>query len=117
MATYDFTPVNGGANTTGTLETTAAVAMYKITIRSTSNGDNTAVNLDDNDGAHGSLYDLILREIQPLMAWAPNTTGGVIHVVVDSHSNSAAAIKARLANLSGIGTDTAVAAAASFVIS
>ena len=117
MATYDFTPENGGANTTGTLETTAAVAMYKITIRSTSNGDNTAVNLDDNDGAHGSLYDLILRETAPLMAWAPTGGGGVIHVVVDSHANSAATLAARLEALSGVGTDTIVEAAASFVIS
>lgn len=119
MATYDFTPKSTtGANAVGTLETTGAVAMYKITVDADSDGTvDNPVDLRGVDGAHGSLYDLILREIQPLMAWAPNTTGGVIHVVVDSHSNSAAAIKARLANLSGIGTDTAVAAAASFVIS
>lgn len=117
MATYDFTPVNGGANTVGTLETTAAIAMYKITVRSTSNGDNTAVDLRGVDGAHGSLYDLILRETAPLMAWAPNDANGVIHVVVDSHANSADALAARLEALDGVGTDTAVAAAASFVIS
>lgn len=118
MATYDFTPVNGGANVVGTLETTAAIAMYKITIDADSDGTvDNPVDLRGVDGAHGSLYDLILREVQPLMAWAPDGATGVIHVVVDSHANDAAAIKARLTNLSGVGTDTAVAAAASFVIS
>ena len=118
MATYDFTPVNGGANTVGTLETTAAIAMYKITVDADSDGTvDNPVDLRGVDGAHGSLYDLILREVAPLMAWAPNGDTGVIHVVVDSHANSAAAIKARLVALSGIGSDTAVAAAASFVIS
>lgn len=116
MATYDFTPVNGGANTVGTLETTAAIAMYKITVRSTSNGDNTAVDLRGVDGAHGSLYDLILREIAPLMAFGVNDASGVIHAVVDSHANSAATLAARLEALSGVGTDTIVEAAASFTV-
>lgn len=118
MATYDFTPKSTtGANVVGTLETTAAIAMYKITIRSTSNGDNTAVDLRGVDGAHGSLYDLILREVAPLMAWAPDGATGVIHTVVDSHANSAATLAARLEALDGVGTDTIVEAAASFVIS
>ena len=122
-ATYDFTPAartaasHGGNNTVGTLETTGAVAMYIISIKSTSNGDNTAVDLRGVDGVHGSVYDLILREVAPLMAWAPNDNTGVIHVVVDSHANSAASLAARLEAQDGIGTDTTVAAAASFVIS
>lgn len=116
-ATYDFTPVNGGANTVGTLETTAAIAMYVIAIKSTSDGSDTAVDLRAVDGAHGSVYDLILRELAPLMAWAPNDGTGVIHVVVDSHANSAATLAARLEAQSGIGTDTTVTAASSFVVS
>ena len=112
-ATYDFTPANGGANTTGTLETTAAVAMYKITI---GNGSGGQVDLDDVDGAHGSVYDMILREVAPLMAWAPTGGGGVIHVVVDSHANSAATLLARIENIDGVGNDSTVEAAASFVI-
>jgi hypothetical protein len=115
-ATYDFTPVNGGANAVATLETTAAIAMYKITVRSTSNGDNTAVDLSSNDGAHGSLYDLILREVAPLMAYADAGSNGTIHVVVDSHANSAATLAARLEAQDGIGTDTIVEAAASFAV-
>jgi hypothetical protein len=124
--THDFTPKanaglasTGGNNAIGTLETTGAVAMYIISLKSTSNGDNTALALNgaDVDGANGSLYDLFLREVAPLMAWAPDGASGVVHVVVDSHANSAAALAARIENLPGVGTDTTVAAAASFVIS
>jgi hypothetical protein len=113
--TFDFTPKSTtGANTVGTLETTAAIAMYKITV---GNGSGGATDLRAVDGAHGSVYDLILRELAPLMAWAPNDNTGVIHVVVDSHANSAATLLARIENIDGVGSDSAVAAAASFVIS
>lgn len=124
--THDFTPKAnagltsvGGNNTIGTLETTGAIAMYIISLKSTSNGANTALALNgaDVDGANGSLYDLFLREVAPLMAWAPDGASGVVHVVVDSHANSAAALAARIENLPGVGTDTTVAAAASFVVS
>jgi hypothetical protein len=113
--TFDFTPKSTtGANTVGTLETTAAIAMYKITV---GNGSGGATDLRAVDGAHGSVYDLILRELAPLMAWAPNDNTGVIHVVVDSHANSAATLLARIENIDGVGSDSAVVAAASFVIS
>ena len=115
-ATYDFTPANGGDNVVGTLETTAAIAMYVIAIKSTSNGDDTAVDLRAVDGAHGSVYDLILREVAPLMAFAVDDNSGVIHVVVDSHANSAATLAARLEAQDGIGTDTTVTAASSFTV-
>jgi hypothetical protein len=117
MATYDFTPVNGGANVVGTLETTGALAMYIITVKDDSN---TAVDLRDEDGVHGSLYDLILREVAPLMAFAPDGATGVIHVVVDSSANSAATLQARirqLASATPADNDSTVAAGASFVIS
>jgi hypothetical protein len=116
MATYDFPPVNGGANTTGTLETTAAVAMYKITVKDDSN---SAVDLDGQDGAHGSKYDLILREVAPLMAWAPTGGGGVINVVVDSHANTAATLQARVRAIMEVTAgqnDSTVEAAASFTV-
>ena len=117
MATYDFTPVNGGANAVGTLETTGALAMYLISLDSDSDGtDDAPVDLRGVDALHGSLYDLILRELQPHMAHAINDATGVMSVVVDSHSNTAASIKARLVALSGIGTDTTVEAAASFAV-
>ena len=118
MATYDFTPANGGANEVGTLETTGALSMFLISLDSASDGtDDAPVDLKTaNDGAHGSLYDLILRELQPHLAHAVDDTSGVMSVVVDSHSNTAASIKARLVALDGIGTDTTVAAAASFAV-
>jgi len=109
MATYDFTPANGGANVVGTLESVAQLKAFVIGVDSDSDGsDDAPVDLRAVDGAHGSLYDLILRELQPLMAFAPDGATGVIHVIMDGHAVDAASIKARLANLSGIGTDTTV---------
>jgi hypothetical protein len=114
--TYDVTPVNGGANAVGTLESTAQVVMYKITVK---NDSDTAVNLQVNDGETGSLYDLILREISPMIAWAPADTTGVINVVMDGHHNSAAALQSRirqLASATPANNDSTVEAAASFTV-
>lgn len=113
---FDFTPVNGGANTVGTLESVVQLAAYVITLRSTSNGSNTAIDLRAVDGAHGSLYDLVLRELQPLMAFAPNGDTGVLHVIVDGHAVDAATLAARLENLSGVGTDTVVTLGTSITV-
>ena len=117
MATYDFTPVNGGANTVGTLESVVQLAMYKITVKDDSN---TAVDLRANDGAHGSLYDLILREVAPLMAWAPNADTGIINVVVDGHAQSAATLQDRIRQIASAtpsANDSTVEAAVSFTVS
>ena len=116
MATYDFTPVNGGANTVGTLESVVQLAMYKITVK---NDSNTAVDLRANDGAHGSLYDLILREVAPLMAWAPDDNSGVINVVVDGHAQSAATLQARIRQIASAtpsANDSTVEAGVSFTV-
>jgi hypothetical protein len=117
-ATYDFTPLaTTGANTVGTLETTAAIAMYIITVKDDSN---TAIDLQTVDGVHGSLYDMILREVAPHMAWAPAAGNGLIYVVVDSASNSAETLQARvrqLASATPAVNDSTVTAGASFVIS
>jgi hypothetical protein len=114
--TYDVTPANGGANAVTTLESTGALAMYKITVRSTSNGANTAVTLSGVDGAYGSVYDQILREIQPHLAYADAGAGGTMHIVVDSHSRTADTIAAAIEAIDGAGTDTIVQAAASFAV-
>ena len=122
MATYDFTPVNGGANAVGTLESVAQLQAFIITIK---NDSNTAIDLRANDAAHGSAYDLILREVQPLMAFAPDASTGVIHVIVDGHAVDAASLQVRLRALVvglGLGTtvagnDTTVALGTSFVVS
>ena len=117
MATYDFTPVNGGDNAVGTLESVAQLKAFIIGIDSDSDGtDDAPVDLRAVDGAHGSTYDLILRELNPLMAHAINDGTGVMSVIMDAHHGDAASIKARLVQLDGIGTDTTVAAAASFAV-
>lgn len=120
--TYDVTPAthNGtsvrGNNAVGTLESTAQVVMYKITVTDDSD---TAVDLRDEDGVNGSLYDLILRELSPMIAWAPNDDTGVINVVMDGHHNTAAALQSRirqLASATPANNDSTVEAAASFTV-
>ena len=117
MATYDFTPVNGGDNAVGTLESVAQLKALLITVCSTSDGNDTAVDLRAADAAHGSLYDLILREIQPLMAYAANADTGVIHAIVDGHAIDGDSLAARLAGLNGVGTDTSVAVGTAITVS
>ena len=118
MATYDFTPVNGGDNAVGTLESVAQLKAFVIGIDSASDGtDDAPVDLRAVDAEHGSTYDLILRELQPLMAHAPDGATGVIHVIMDGHGVDAASIAARLATLSGIGTDTSVTEGTAIVVS
>ena len=117
MATYDFTPVNGGANAVGTLEQTAQINGFLISLDSASDGtDDAPVDLRAVDALHGSLYDLILRELSPLMAFAINDATGVMSVIMDAHHGDAVSIKARLVALDGIGTDTTVEAATSFAV-
>lgn len=120
--TFDFTPQatgltsNGGNNAVGTLESVVQLAMYKITVKDDSD---TAVDLRDEDGVHGSLYDLILREVAPLMAWAPNDANGVINVVVDGHAQSAATLQARvrqLASATPANNDSTVEVGVSFTV-
>ena len=119
--TFDFTPVNGGTNAVGTLESVVQLKAFIITIKDDSN---TAVDLRDEDGAHGSAYDLILREVQPLMAFAPNGDTGVIHVIVDGHAVDADTLQIRLrALVAGLGlggtaatNDTTVALGTSITV-
>ena len=111
-----LTKVNGGDNAVGTLETTAQLQGYVIAFKSTSDGSDTAVDLRANDGAAGSLYDLVLQELSPMLAHAPNTNAGTMSIIMDGHHNSAASVAARLEALDGVGTDTTVTAASSFVV-
>ena len=121
MATYDFTPANGGDNAVGTLESVAQLKAFVIGLDSDSDGtDDAPIDLRAIDGAHGSMYDLILRELQPLMAFAPDGATGVIHVIMDGHGVDAASIKARIIALSDgttdFGTDTSVTEGTSLTV-
>lgn len=100
--TYDFAPAthNGtsvrGNNVVGTLESTAQLKLYKITVK---NDSNAAVDLRNVDGVNGSLYDLILREISPMIAWAPDDGTGVINVIMDGHHNDETSLQIRIRQL------------------
>ena len=120
-ATYDFTPANGGTNAVGTLESVAQLKSFVIGFDSDSDGtDDAPIDLRAIDGSYGSFYDLVLRELQPLMAFAPDGATGVLHVIMDGHAVDAASIKARLIALSDgtttVGTDTSVTLGTSITV-
>ena len=112
-ATYDFTPVNGGDNAVGTLETTAQINGFLIVIK---NGSGAAVDLRAVDGSYGSVYDMILREINPMMAHALNDNSGTMSVIMDAAHTDATSLQRRLANIDGVGSDSTVTAASSFAV-
>lgn len=109
-----FERVNGyaGNYTTGTLRSTSDLKAFVCTIRSTSNGSNTAVDLQAQDGDSTSeadqMVELIMKELNPLMYHVPSASAGAVHLIMHGHAVDAASIKARLVMISGIGTDTAV---------
>lgn len=121
MATFDFTPVSGGDNVVGTLESVVQLKAFIITVK---NADDAAVDLRAQDGVHGSAYDLLLREVQPVMAFAPDNATGVVHVIVDGHAVDAATLQLRLRALvagSGLGgtaatNDTTVVEGTAFTV-
>jgi hypothetical protein len=113
-----FTRVNGaGFSSVGTLYSTAQLKAYFVTLRSTSNGSNTAVDLTADDGDVEGKVEQIMRELSPLMYFVTNSSAGTFSIIVDGHANDATSIKARLNQLSGVGDDTAVTLGTSIVVS
>lgn len=119
----EFARVHGfgsGSTTTGTLRTTAQLKAYLIRLRSTSNGSNTDINLqnEDGDGAAepNQLVELVQQELNPQMYFVPSGSSGLMHVIMDGHSNDAASIEARLERISGIGTDSTVTLGTSITV-
>lgn len=103
MAT--FTRVNGaGFTDVGTLYSTSQIDAYKLTIRSTSDGNNTAVDLRSDDGEVEGGVEQLMREISPLMYYADDADTGVVHVIVDNHANTAASLTSRIGQI--FGTDS-----------
>jgi hypothetical protein len=118
------TKVNGylGNYTTGTLRTTQDFKAFLITVCSTSNGSNTAVNLqnEDGDGASESdqIVERIIVELHPLMYSVPSASAGAIHVIMHGHNVTASSIADRIEALGGgIGTDTTVTLGTAIVVS
>ena len=108
-----ITRVNGfGEYTTGTVRQTANLGFYKVTVRSTSNGNNTAVDLQPLDvGASPELVELIVSGTNAVAHFTPTAGAGVIALVVDNQGHTADSIAAIIEDLSGVGTDTIVEAA------
>ena len=83
---------------TGTLRATLQHKAFLITVKDSS----TAVNLQtrDGDATDGTdtdeMVELIIKELSPVMYFAPSNTSGTIHVIMDGHHVTAASILARL---------------------
>lgn len=102
----------------GLLKTTSDLKMFRLTLRSTSNGSNTAIDLQDKDGDTAltdadQLVELVIKELNPLLYQANAAATGVMYILVHGHNVDAAQIKVRLVGMSRgatIGSDTAVEA-------
>ena len=83
---------------TGTLRATAQHKAFLIEVKDNA----SAVDLQtrDGDATDGTdtdeLVELIVKEISPVMYYAPSNTTGQIHVVMDGHHVTAASILARI---------------------
>ena len=117
------TRVNGysGKFTTGTLRGTADFKAFLIRVRSTSDGSNTDVDLqaEDGDGASEAdqIVERIISELHPLMYWVPSAGNGFIHVIMHGHNVTASSIADRIEALGGgIGTDTTVTLGTSITV-
>ena len=113
------TRVNGsGAFTTGTLRGTADFKAFLIRVASTSDGSNTWVDLQSNDGPTvDQIVERIISELHPLMYWAPSNSNGYIHVIMHGHNVTATSVEDRIQALAGgIGTDTTVTLGTSITV-
>ena len=108
-----ITRVNGfGEYTTGTVRQTANLGFYKATVRSSTGGANTPVDLQPlDDGASPELVELIVQGTNAIAHFTPSAGNGVIALVVDNQGHTADSIAAIIEGLSGVGTDTIVEAA------
>ena len=87
------TRVNGfGQYTTGTLRSVAQLKAFIITIKDTS----AAIDLQTLDDGADEMVESVIREVQPLMYYAPTGSTGVIHVIVDGHGVDAASLLIRI---------------------
>lgn len=118
------TRVNGylGNYTTGTLRTTQDFKAFLITVCSTSNSSNTAVDLQAQDGDGASeadqIVERIVSELHPLMYYVPSGSSGLMHVIMHGHNVTASSIADRIEALGGgIGTDTTVALGTAITVS
>jgi hypothetical protein len=116
-----FTRVNGAAAAVvGVLTTTAQLKAYLIAVKDDSN---TAINLTTDDGVVEGKLEQLLREINPLMYFATDSSAGTVTVVVDGHHNDATSIRDRVRNIfgaagtEGAANDSTVTLATSLVAS
>ena len=112
MATV--TKVNGFLNkfVTGTVFSNANLGFYQATVRSTSNGSNTAVDLRAADGdAAGEadqIVELIVKNTNSIAYFTKDAATGLISLVVDNSQHDATSLAAIIETITGVGTDTIV---------
>lgn len=109
-----LTKTNGFGNyVTGSVRTHGMdIAFYKLTVRSTSNADNTAVDLraadGDAAGEANQIVELIVSGTGAVASFVATGTAGSMALVFDHNNHSAASIAVAVEALAGVGTDTIV---------
>ena len=112
-----ITKVNGFLNNfvTRTVFQNANLGFYTATIRSTSNGSNTAVDLQAADGDAAGEADqkveLIVKSVNAIGYFAKNANDGILALIVDNSQHTADSLARIIESLDGVGTDTIVEAA------
>ena len=112
-----ITKTNGFLNNfvTGTVFQNANLGFYVATIRSTSGGQNTAVDLRDADGDGAGeadqIVELAVKGTNAIAYFAPTGKAGTLALIVDDSQHDATSIARLLESIDGVGTDTVVAAA------
>jgi hypothetical protein len=112
MATV--TKVNGFLNKfiAGTVFSNANLGFYQATVRSTSDGSNTAVDLRAADGdAAGEadqIVELIVKSTNAIAYFTKDANTGLISLVVDNTQTDADSLVRAIETITGVGTDTIV---------
>lgn len=118
----EYARVNGFGNyTTGTVRSVVQLKAFVIAVQDASSG---AVDLRSLDDGADEAMEAIIREVQPLMYYAPSDNSGLIHVIVDGHAVDATTLQIRVRRIAaglGLGgtadtNDTTVTEASSLTI-
>ena len=109
-----LTKTNGFGNyVTGSVRTHGMdIAFYKLTVRSTGDGNNTPVDLraadGDAAGEANQIVELIVSGTGAVASFTATGTAGSMALVFDHNNHSAASIAVAVEALAGVGTDTIV---------
>jgi hypothetical protein len=99
------------------LKSTNDLKMFRLTLRSTSTGTNTAIDLRTQDGNAAptssttradELVEMVCKELNPLMYQTDNAALGVMFVLTHGHNVNEDQIKTRIVGIKGTAGNTTI---------